>query len=123
MVVKGTCPVRSCIKQLRIYDARHQPSLSFPGSTNVGHEPSQGGLTLDDHAGTSALSLERLYMRKQASHDVLESIDIIQARGLSSSHRSLSDYFKGETPWVLLDFPDHVFPALKSAFLYASPQS
>ena len=32
MVVKGT---------------RHQPSLSFPGSTNSGHEPSQGGPTLD----------------------------------------------------------------------------
>ena len=48
MVVKGTCPDRSCIKQLRIYHARHQPSLSFPGSTNVGYEPSQGGSTLDD---------------------------------------------------------------------------
>ena len=47
MVVKGTCPNRSCIKQLRVYHARHQPSLSFPGSTNVGHEPSQGGPTLD----------------------------------------------------------------------------
>ena len=43
MVVKGTCPDWSCIKQLRVYHARHQPSLSFPGSTNVGHEPSQGG--------------------------------------------------------------------------------
>ena len=31
--------------------------------------------------------LERLYMRKQASHDVLDSIGIIQARGLSSSHQ------------------------------------
>ena len=47
MVVKGTCPDRSCIKQLRIYHGRHQPSLSFPGSTNVGHEPSQGSPTLD----------------------------------------------------------------------------
>ena len=41
MVVKGTYPDRSCIKQLRIYDARHQPSLSFPRTTNVRHEPSQ----------------------------------------------------------------------------------
>ena len=62
-------------------------------------------------------------MRKQASLDVLDSTGIIQARGLSSSHQSFSDYFEGETPWVLLDFPDQVFPALKSAFLYALPQS
>ena len=47
MVIKGTSPDRSCIKQLRIYHARHQPFLSFPGSTNAGHEPSQGGSTLD----------------------------------------------------------------------------
>ena len=47
MVVKGTCPDRSCIKQLRVYHARHQPSLSFPGSNNVRHEPSQGGPALD----------------------------------------------------------------------------
>ena len=50
------------------------------------------------HAGTLVLSLERLYMRKQASHDVLDSIGIIQARGLSSSHQSLDDYFEGESP-------------------------
>ena len=31
---------------------------------------------------------------------------------------SLSEYFEGETPLVLLDFPDQVFPSLKSAFLY-----
>ena len=47
VVVKGTCPGRSCITQLRIYHARHQTSLSFPGSTNVGHEQSPGGPTLD----------------------------------------------------------------------------
>ena len=47
MVVKGTCLDRSCIKQLRVYHAHHQPSLSFPGSTNVGHEPSQGVPTSD----------------------------------------------------------------------------
>ena len=47
IVVKGTLPDRSCIKQLRFYLARHQPSLSFPGATNVGHEPSQSGSTLD----------------------------------------------------------------------------
>ena len=41
----------------------------------------------------------------------------------SSSHQSLGDYFEGETPWVLLDLSDQVFPALKSAFLYALPQS
>ena len=41
MVFKGTCPYRSYIKQLRIHHARNQSSLSFPGSTNVGHEPSQ----------------------------------------------------------------------------------
>ena len=40
MVIKSTCLDRSCIKQLQIYHARHEPSLSFPGSTNVGHEPS-----------------------------------------------------------------------------------
>ena len=56
-------------------------------------------------------------MRKQASHDVLDSIGIIQARGLSSSHQSLGDYFESGTPWVLLDLTDQVFPALKSAFL------
>ena len=76
-----------------------------------------------DHAGTWVLSLEQLYMREQASHDVLDSIGIIQLRGLSSSHQSLSDYFEGETPWILLDFSDQVFPALKSAFLYTLPQS
>ena len=38
---------RSCIKRLRIYHARHQPSLSFPRTTNVVHEPSQGRPTLD----------------------------------------------------------------------------
>ena len=47
MVVKSTCPDQSCIKQLRIYHACHQPPLSFPGSTNVEHEPSQGGPTLN----------------------------------------------------------------------------
>ena len=35
------------------------------------------------------LSLERLYVPKQASHDVLDSIGIIQAQGFSSSHQSL----------------------------------
>ena len=47
IIIKGTCPDRSYIKQLRIYHARHQPSLSFPRATNVGHEPSQSGSTLD----------------------------------------------------------------------------
>ena len=47
MVVIGTCPDRSCIKQLQIHHARRLPSLSFPGSTNDGHEPSKGGSTLD----------------------------------------------------------------------------
>ena len=47
MVVKGTCPNLSFIKQLRIYHARHQPFLGFPGASNVGHEPSQSGSTLD----------------------------------------------------------------------------
>ena len=74
-----------------------------------------------DHAGALVLSLERLYMRKKASHDVLDSIGIIQARYLSSSHQSLGDYFEGETPWVLFDFPDQVFQALKLTFLYALP--
>ena len=74
-----------------------------------------------DHAGTLVLSLERLCVWKQAPHNVLDSIKIIQAQGLSSGHQSLRDYFDGETPWVLLDFTNQVFPALKSAFLYASP--
>ena len=69
------------------------------------------------------MSLERLYMRKKASHDLLDSIGIIQAWGLSSSHQSLGDYFEGEPPWILFDFPDQVFPALESTFLYALPQS
>ena len=30
-----------------VYHARHQPSLTFPGTTNVGREPSQSGSTLD----------------------------------------------------------------------------
>ena len=47
MVVKGTCPDRSCVKQLLIYHSRHQSSLRFPGSTNVGHEPSHSAPTLD----------------------------------------------------------------------------
>ena len=76
-----------------------------------------------DHAGTSVLSLERLYVWKQPPHNVLDSIGIIQAWGLTFSHQSFSDYFEGDTPWVLLDFPDQIFPALKSAFIYALPQS
>ena len=48
MVVKGTCSDRSCVKQLRVYHTRHQPSLGFPGATNVGHEPSLSGSKLDD---------------------------------------------------------------------------
>ena len=48
MVVKGTFPDRSCVRQLCIFHARHQPSLSFPGTNNVGHEPSQNGSTLYD---------------------------------------------------------------------------
>ena len=36
---------------------------------------------------------------------------------------AIKDYFEGETPWVFLDLTDQVFPALKSAFIYASPQS
>ena len=47
MVVNCTCPDRSSVKQLQIYHARHQPSLGFPGATNVGHESSQSGSTLD----------------------------------------------------------------------------
>ena len=62
-------------------------------------------------------------MWKQTLHDVLDSIGIIQAGGLSSRHQYLGKNFEGETPWVLLDFTDQVFPALKSVFLYASPQS
>ena len=62
-------------------------------------------------------------MQKQAWRDVLVSIGIIQARDISSSHQSIGDYFEGETPWVLLNLTDQVFPALKSAFLYALPQS
>ena len=74
-------------------------------------------------AGTSVVSLERLYVWKQAPHNVLDSIEITQAGGLSSRHQSLDNKFKGETSWVLLDLTDQFFPALKSAFLYALPQS
>ena len=76
-----------------------------------------------DRAKTSVLSLKRPHVWKQATHNVLESIGIVQARGLSSCHRFPGDYFEGETPWVLLDLTDPFFPALKSAFLYASPRS
>ena len=62
-------------------------------------------------------------MRKQASHDVLDSIGIIQAQSLSSIHQSLGDYFEGEALWVLLHLTDQVFPALKSAILNALPQT
>ena len=41
----------------------------------------------------------------------------------TSSHQSHGDYFDGETPWVLVDRIDQVFPALKLAFLYVSPHS
>ena len=64
-----------------------------------------------------------VYPRKQAPHNVLDSIGIIQAWGLSSSHQSLSDYFEDETLCFLLDFPGQVVPALKSAFVYALPQN
>ena len=47
MVVKGTCPDRSCVKQLRVHHARHHSYLGFPGCTNFGHEPSQSDFTLD----------------------------------------------------------------------------
>ena len=58
-----------------------------------------------DHAGTSILSSERLYVWKQAPNNVLDSIGIIQARGLSSSHQSLSDYFGGRsTGWSSLRY-------------------
>ena len=43
-------------------------------------------------------------MWKPAPHNILDSIGIIQARGLSSSHQSPSDYFECKTPWILLDF-------------------
>ena len=46
MVVKGTFLDRSCIKQLRIYHASHELSLSFTGATSVGHELSQSGAKL-----------------------------------------------------------------------------
>ena len=75
------------------------------------------------HTRTSDLSLECFYVWKQASHDVLDSIGIVQAGGLTSSHKSLGNYFEGETPWVFFDLTDQVFSALKSAFLYALPQS
>ena len=47
MVAEGTCPDRSCIKWLRVHHARHQASLGFSESTNVGHVPNQVISTLD----------------------------------------------------------------------------
>ena len=41
-------------------------------------------------------------MWKQASHDVVDSIGIIQARGIFSSHQSLGNYFAVETSWITL---------------------
>ena len=61
-----------------------------------------------DHAVTSVLSLERLYVWKQPPHNVLDLIGIIQDRGLSPRHQSLGDYFEGETPWVFLDLTDRL---------------
>ena len=43
--------------------------------------------------------------------------------GLSSIHQSLGDYFEGETPCVLIEFTDHVLPALNTDFLNALSQS
>ena len=75
-----------------------------------------------DHAGTLVLSLKWIYLWKHALRDVLDLIGIVQARSLSSSHQSLGNYFEGDTPWVLFDFTNQDFPALKSASLYALPQ-
>ena len=47
MVVRGTCPNLSHIKQLRVHHAYQQSSFCFPGVTNVGHEPKQVSSTLD----------------------------------------------------------------------------
>ena len=46
-LLRALYPDPSCIKQLRIYHARYLPSFSFPGTTNIGNEPSQSGSTLD----------------------------------------------------------------------------
>ena len=47
MVVRSTFPDRGCIRQLRIYHARYNPSFNFPGANNVCYEPSKSGSTLD----------------------------------------------------------------------------
>ena len=47
MVVKGTFPNVSCIKQFRVHNAYYQSSFCFPGTINVGHELSQVSFTLD----------------------------------------------------------------------------
>ena len=46
MVFRGTCPDRSCIKQLQVHHACYLSSFCFPGTTNVGHESIQVSSTL-----------------------------------------------------------------------------
>ena len=76
-----------------------------------------------DHAGTLFLSLEWLYLWNQALHNVLDSIGIAQDGGLSFSNQSLGNYFESETSWVISNPTNQVLSALKSASLYALPQS
>ena len=47
MFAKGTCPSRSCAKQLRMHRVCHQFSFCYHGTTNVGHKPNQVSSTLD----------------------------------------------------------------------------
>ena len=64
-----------------------------------------------------------LWFPAWTSHDMLDPIRNVLAKGLPFSRQSLGDYFKGEILWVFNDLADQVLPTLKSAFLYALPQS
>ena len=82
MVVEGTCPDRSRVKQLQIYHARHQLSINFPGTCNVWHEPSQSGSTLD---GFGSRDL-------QVSAEAKLSIQLFHS--ISCSPRTIFEYWK-----------------------------
>ena len=45
----------------------------------------------------------------------MDLIEVVQAGGPSSNHQFLGDYLEGKPPWILLNFPDKVPPALELA--------
>ena len=88
LVVKGTCSDRTCVKQLRIYHARHQPSLGFPGATNVGHESSESGSTLDGFGSRD------LQVFAEAKHSIQLRYLMLFFHSISCSPRTIFGYWK-----------------------------